>query len=54
MILRKAGYHSVWSLACQDHVAGIRIVSLGGALLCLFHLLSLLSLKGVFSGWDVF
>ena len=33
--LRRAGHHSVWSLACQDHVAGghagVGVVSLGGA-----------------------
>ena len=37
--LRKAGDHSVWSLACQDHVAGghagVGVVSLGGAHLSL-------------------
>ena len=42
--LRKAGHQSVWSLACQDRVAG----GLGGA--CLSHLLSLLSLRS-FSVW---
>ena len=33
--LRRAGHHSVWSLACQDLVAGghagVGVVSLGGA-----------------------
>ena len=37
--LRKAGYHSVWSPASQDHVAGghagVGVVSLGGASLSL-------------------
>ena len=37
--LRRAGHHSVWSLACQDHVAGghafVGVVSLGGAPLTL-------------------
>ena len=37
--LRKAGYESIWSLACQDQVAGghagIGVVSLAGALLSL-------------------
>ena len=38
-LLRKAGHQSVWSLACQDQVAGghagVGVVSLGGALLVL-------------------
>ena len=37
--LRKAGYHSVWALACQNSVpgghAGVGVVSLGGAPLAL-------------------
>ena len=37
--LRRAGHHSVWSPACQDHVAGghagVGVVSLGGAHLSL-------------------
>ena len=37
--LRRAGHHSVWSPACQDHVAGghagVGVVSLGGASLSL-------------------
>ena len=37
--LRKAGYHSVWSPACQDQVAGghvgVGVISLGGAPLSL-------------------
>ena len=37
--LRKAGYQSVWSLACQDQVAGghagVGVVSLGNAPLSL-------------------
>ena len=37
--LRRAGHHSVWSLACQDRVAGghavVAVVSLGGASLSL-------------------
>ena len=37
--LRKAGHHSVWAPACQDRIAGghagIGVVSLGGAPLCL-------------------
>ena len=37
--LRGAGHHSVWSPACQDHVAGghagVGVVSLGGAPLSL-------------------
>ena len=51
--LSRAGHHSVWSLACQDHVAGghagVGVVRLGGPP-CLSHLLSLLSLRS-FSGW---
>ena len=37
--LRRAGHHSVWAPACQDQVAGghagVRVVSLGGAILSL-------------------
>ena len=37
--LRKAGFHSVWALACQDRIAGghagVGVVSLGGAPLSL-------------------
>ena len=52
--LRKAGYQSVWSPACQDRVAGghagVGVVSLH---LSHFLLLLLLSLRS-FSGWARF
>ena len=41
--LRKVGYQSVWSLACQDEVvghAGVCVVSLGGAPLALLSFVS--------------
>ena len=54
--LRKTGYQSVWSPACQDQVAGghaeVGVASLADAPL-LFLLLLLLSLRS-FSGWVEF
>ena len=46
--LRKAGYQSVWSPACQHQVAGSRagvgVVSLGGVLFCYFWVSGVLSI----------
>ena len=54
--LRRAGHHSVWSPACQDHVAGghawVGVDSLAGPPLLSPPLL-LISLRS-FSGWVVF
>ena len=52
--LRKAGHQSVWSPACQDHVAGghagVGFFCLGCALPFLSLLLVLISFRS-FSGW---
>ena len=46
---RRAGHHSVWSLACQDHVAGCHwgrsCLSRWCPSPCLSHLLLLLSFR---------
>ena len=50
---RRAGHHSVWSLACQGQVAGghgVGVVSLGGASLSLPSFVTP-QFQEFFSGW---
>ena len=55
--LRRAGHHSAWSPACQDHVAGghagVGVVSLGGARPFSPFFRYLLNFRS-FSGWGWF